>query len=619
MIGLCWGSALHSATETPETVHYNQRSEPSSVVNQSCPTWYSEIKHNGVTRCVCGDTIGHTVVCNNTTLQTLILADYCMYYDGTINDTVIGGCPFNYRYSDAQTFYVTLPNDTSELNSFMCSGLNRSGLLCSQCQQGLGPAVLSYKRECVKCFDKRYGWLLYITATLIPTTILCFIVMVFQFHVTSAEMNAFVFLCQFMTCISTLASTYICVHYTASLTAIHFVVLSLTAFLGIWNLDFFRFFLPSFCISSDMTTLHTLALEYVVAIYPLLLTIVIYFCIEMYDSGVRVVVCVWRPLHVCFARFRRRWDPKGSVINAFATFLLLSYSKLLTVSYSLLAATKLYNDKGETVGPVVLYFDASIEYFSRQHLPFAVLAICILLILAVFPMILLFLYPMRSFQRCLGYSTRIRWQFLHTFADAFQGCYKNGISGAHDCRYFAGLYLFVRIILLGTFSSPMVFTRTWLLTITFPVVVSLLFAYFRPYTNNIFNIIDSAVFASLALGIYIITYAMSGKPFPIQLFFLVAIIPVLYFILFILYKILSRMALFQTCCSRIRGWLQARKKNQHLHIERGDNNEEDLPDRIVNPHLYQPLLPSTNSGDEYSQSDHQPKAGVNSLVAYGSM
>ena len=200
----------------------------------------------------------------------------------------------------------------------------------------------------------------------------------------------------------------------------------------------------------------------------------------MYDRGVRVVVCVWRPFHVCFAHFRRRWNPKGSVINTFATFLLLSYSKLLTVSYSLLAATELYNDKGERVGPVALYFDASIEYFSRQHLPFAVLAICILLILAVFPMILLFLYPMRSFQRCLGYSTRIRWQFRHTFADAFQGCYKNGISGAHDCRYFAGLYLFVRIILLGTFSSPMVFTRTWLLTIPFPVVYPYCLLTFAP-------------------------------------------------------------------------------------------------------------------------------------------
>ena len=58
-----------------------------------------------------------------------------MSYDDTINDTVVGRCPFNYHYPDAQIFYVTLPNDTSELNSFMCSGLNRTGLLCSQCQQ----------------------------------------------------------------------------------------------------------------------------------------------------------------------------------------------------------------------------------------------------------------------------------------------------------------------------------------------------------------------------------------------------------------------------------------------------------------------------------------------------
>ena len=138
-----------------------------------------------------------------------------------------------------------------------------------------------------------------------------------------------------------------------------------------------------------MSTLHTLALDYVVAIYPLLLTVVIYFCIEIYDRGVRMVVCVWRPFHVCFARFRRRWDPKGSVINAFATFLLLSYSKLLTVSYSSLAPTELYNDRGERI---LLYFDPSTEYFSR-HLPFAVLAICVLLVFAVFPLLLLLLYP----------------------------------------------------------------------------------------------------------------------------------------------------------------------------------------------------------------------------------
>ena len=90
---------------------------------------------------------------------------------------------------------------------------------------------------------------------------------------------------------------------------------------------------------------------------------------------------------MCFARFRRRWDPKGLVINAFATFLLLSYSKLLTVSYSLLDSSTLHNNTGETVGPTVLFFDASIEYFSRQHLPFAVLAISVLLVFVLFPLL----------------------------------------------------------------------------------------------------------------------------------------------------------------------------------------------------------------------------------------
>ena len=195
MISLCWGSELHPATGILDD---SQRS--STVQELSCPTWYRETKHNELIRCVCGATLEGAVVCDYATLAILIFSGFCMSYDETINDTVAGRYPFNYHNPDTQIFYTTLPNDTSKLNSFICSGLNRTGLLCSQCQQGLGPALLSYKRECVECLDKRYGWLLYITATLFPTTVLCFLVMIFQIHVTSAEMNAFVFLCQFITC-----------------------------------------------------------------------------------------------------------------------------------------------------------------------------------------------------------------------------------------------------------------------------------------------------------------------------------------------------------------------------------------------------------------------------------
>ena len=438
---LCRGRALHPATEAIEIL-CSLREGSSVGEEQSCPTWYREVNRNGVTRCVCGATLNGIVLCNDTAQETLLLVGTCMSYNDTINETVAGRCPFNYHHPDVQIFYITLPNDTSELNSYMCSGLNRTGLMCSHCQQGLGPAVLSYRGQCVKCFDKRYGWLVYITATLFPTTVFCFLAMVFQFHLTSGEMNCFVFLCQFITCINTLSNPYVYGQYLTNLTVIQFLGLALTAFYGFWNLDFFRYFIPPFCISSDMSTLHTIALEYVVAIYPLVLMVVVYLCIELYDRGVRVVVCVWRPFHMCFARFKRKWNPKGSVINTFAAFLLLSYSKLLAVSYSLLDADYQFNNRGERVGQVVLYYNASVEYFSREHLPFALLAICVLLVFVIFPLLLLLLYPMRSFQRCLGYCTRIKWQFLHTFADAFQGCYKNGTNGTRDYRYFAGLYLY---------------------------------------------------------------------------------------------------------------------------------------------------------------------------------
>ena len=111
-------------------------------------------------------------------------------------------------------------------------------------------------------------------------------------------------------------------------------------------------------------------------------------------------------------------------------------------------------------------------------------------------------------------------------------------------------------------------------------------------------------------------YGMKVNSFPVELLYALLLIPCLYFVSFILYKILSRVALFLTCCTRIGEILKARKENRQLPIHRDD---EDLPDRIVNPDMYEPLLPATNSREGNSQNDSQPKAGVNTLVAYGSM
>ena len=63
-----------------------------------------------------------------------------------------------------------------------------------------------------------------------------------------------------------------------------------------------------------------------------------------------------------------------------------------------------------------------------------------------------------------------------------------------------------------------------------------------------------------------------------------------------MFKILSRVPLFRTCCSRVGEIIYTRNKNQHLCNQRCDNIDEDLPDRIVNPDMYQPLLYDNNNG-----------------------
>ena len=83
-----------------------------------------------------------------------------------------------------------------------------------------------------------------------------------------------------------------------------------------------------------------------------------------------------------------------------------------------------------------LYYDATIEYFGDQHLPYGVLAVFVMLVFIFFPVLLLLLYPMRCFQRCLS-CIGVRWHALPIFIDAFQGCYKDGTNGTWDCRYFA--------------------------------------------------------------------------------------------------------------------------------------------------------------------------------------
>ena len=161
--------------------------------------------------------------------------------------------------------------------------------------------------------------------------------------------------------------------------------------LVIWIFDFFRAFMPGICL--NINTLEVLALDYLIAVYPMLLMVIAYSLVELLCYGVRPVLYMWRPFHYFFALFRREWDVHTSIIDAFVTFFLLSTTNHLQTITAY----------GDSLG-LYLYDNASIKYFGPKHLPYGLLALAIMTVFIILPTCLLILYPLACCRKCVKWS-----------------------------------------------------------------------------------------------------------------------------------------------------------------------------------------------------------------------
>ena len=116
-----------------------------------------------------------------------------------------------------------------------------------------------------------------------------------------------------------------------------------------------------------MTTIQALSLDYIVAFHPLFLIII---CIQLHARGYTPLIYLWKPFHKYCACVSQRWSPSESLVHTFAAFLLLSYSKILFVSFNVLYHSEIIQDSsGEKTGSLVLYYNATVPYFSTEHAP----------------------------------------------------------------------------------------------------------------------------------------------------------------------------------------------------------------------------------------------------------
>ena len=548
------GARKHNSTiavlpfEVPAAA--SQEVQPRS---SSCPPWFFPDPSSNDT-CRCGESIHGAVKCNETLQESAILDCYCMTYNESTG-VVAGPCFYNcgnIPKGQEDTLYHSLPHHVEELNSAMCGHFHRGGQLCGSCEEGYSPLVYSYDLQCSNCTDSHYNWIKYVTAAFVPLTVFYVIILLCRVSATSPQLYAFV---NFSQNITISATVRLILATVTSYPKIGTLVQTIAALYGIWNLDFFRTLIPHICL--EVNTLQALALDYAIACYPLLLIVVSYVLIELHARNFRLLVCLWKPFRRFFIHFRKQWNIKTSVIEVFATFLLLSNVKFLSVSFDLLTPTEVHNINGSSLG-LFLYYDASIVYFGKEHLPYAVLALLFLLIFVLLPIALLLLYPMQCFQRCLG-RCRVRWHVLHIFMDAFQGYYKDGTNETCDYRYFSALYLITRFTLftVHAFTIDVLFFSVGQFVL---IALALLIAIIQPYKARfaIYNRVDTMFVLLLSLWYCgVLCYELAAlkdhryKFISVLVTVVVGIAPLFYITVIILYWMCSRTKIGHNMINKI--------------------------------------------------------------------
>ena len=215
-----------------------------------------------------------------------------------------------------------------------------------------------------------------------------------------------------------------------------------------------------------MKTVHALALKYIVTFYPIFLILHTYVCIILHDNNFRPVVWLWKPFHRHFAHLRR-WDSTASIINAFTTFLLLSFSKIFFAVWTHFICK------------------SSPSFCTPQDCPEVV--------------------------SCWEFC---RWHALNMFAKSFQGEYKDAINGTCDFRIVSASFFILRILTLASLYNN---SSLWVSALAFSAEVqgvllvcsTCIYAVVRPYKHHFRNnadILTPAVLEATSFELFAAAY-----------------------------------------------------------------------------------------------------------------
>ena len=496
-----------------------------------------------------------------------------------------------------------------------CSNI-RNGTLCGQCADGYSVAINSPYMSCVPCNSSSTvykGWALLIGLEFIPITVMVAIIAVLNVNLNQGSLSGYIFLCQMIT-IPFPSVSY--PSWLVSGTALYDFYQYLFSLLplSIWNIGFIYYpsyffsyliFLDiplhnplSICISHSTTPLAYLILWYAISFYPLVLALLTYCVIVMYNKGYKYVVCVVRPIHRLLARFWRLFDIQPSLSHTIASLYTLCFTQLAATSLKILHPT-VYTD-AESQNHTVFFYDGSQSYFSGVH-GFAG-TIAILLLVGLFITVAyLLLHPFKLFQKCFG-KMKFKKDLIISVTDVFNGPFKDGTTeNSWDYRYFAGMHFAIQLVIMTFYYIPLKLTQlTGSLKVTVCSFYLLAILIFRPYKRNIHNFSEVLLFVLLTvLSVYPALVDLDNW---LAFIFFLVIMPIFGFIIIVIvipYCIIWMIRKCSHCCKYVKGNSPNHNDipmedyeeliTNYVHSE--DNEESFVfPDRLENPKKYNVII-----------------------------
>ena len=456
---------------------------------------------------------------------------------------------------------VSLPKNASnsELTNLICNNQNRRGILCGECKEDYGYDIASDTLNCVSCnntsvLDNIQALLALLSAKFIPLTFMVTIFLLFDIDILSGSMQSFIFYSQMLSYLSPLLGKDVVLPPSFK------TMLELSLMLyDIWKLKFGSYVLeqtrlgaPSVC--TQWRALSLKSLGYVTASYPFILIYTIWFFKALQDRGCCCGPCMklLRKARVAIHRLRRKWSPNTTIIHGLSAFIVFSYTSFLITSVHLVTPNWLMQEGGDKI-TMRVYYDGTMTFAGRKHLPYMICAILVLFTFVAIPPLILILVPLvpraavrlqpersnRVIWLCDKLFSGPKWQF---FLDAFQGGFKPRYS------FFAGLFFLYRIAITVAYSFAFALEWQYLAQTVEVVLFLVIHSICQPYKKRIYNIIDTLIYCNMLVVLLsgsFMWYQSSHdqKVNPVILLFTVIMmnIPQISFFVYLIYKSVKRI------------------------------------------------------------------------------